>query len=1321
MNAERLSAEPEDHARGKIKLRLRTRLTIGISLLVTILMIATMLVVEHQMRESIRAEFLRRGLSVTRNLAALNHSYIITYNYIEIEQSLERVVQENDLLYASVVYFDGDIAAYRSREDIKDDILIAKQYQAALASTDINIDYEQIGDEPYYNIAVPVFLQDENWGTVHAGFSMAEMRQSLIETRLLLLFLTLLGIILGSLAAIAVARRITGPIASLVDNLQAMSSGDFRPPAEYRSGDEIGFLGRRFAAMQKTLQAQFQQLAEANNQLASSNEQLRQAKEAAEAANRSKSQFLANISHEVRTPISGVLGMTELLLSTELTPQQHSYASIAHNSGASLLELLNNILDYTANEVGTANAAKTDFDLDKLIRNVMELLFERAQTKQVALHYRLDPNIPAQLCGDAGRFTQILLNLVGNALKFTEQGAVIVRAELASVSPSPNDSDSVTLHCSVSDTGIGIAAADQARIFEEFTQADGSFSRKYGGVGLGLSICKQLVSLLGGEIGVDSTVGQGSTFWFKIPMQIRKPAIDQSELRGVRTLVVAAESNTREILHEQLSAWGMSCHLAASGAKALLALHDQEANAPYQLILLDHTLLVPQSTELIHALATVPKLAEIRCVLLNSFSGAKSDWENSDTLLCLYKPLQQKELYEGLKSALKGASSQPSSLEVRRQSIQPFISPALQASVDTAARTDPQNPAPVHSSGPPCALVVDDEPVLRLLLQKAMEADGFHVTTADCGKAALEVLRQQQPDLLLLDVMMPDMDGFAVCAELRTRPETAHLPIVMLTALSDHDSIQKAYQAGATDFLTKPINFSILSHRLNYILRAKRTADKLRASEQQVRKLAFYDEITGLPNRSLLSDRLEQILKEAKRHQRQFAVLFLDLDQFKRVNDTLGHDAGDELLREVAQRLKACVRSSDVIAHECGDSQVKELSKSNLVARLGGDEFVVVLEEIHNAKDAAIVARRISAALSKPIRLKLSEVRVGCSIGMSVYPLDGEQSSDLLKNADAAMYHVKSRGRNGYEFFSQSLNARLEQRFELENRLHEALRQEQFMLHYQPRMNIHSGTVVGMEALLRWRDTQGHMIMPDQFIDIAEETGLIVQIGEWAIRRACKQAKAWQQAGLPSLRVSVNVSAVQFRRQAIQSIVLESLQDSGLAPEWLEIELTESALLEDPNAAVKQLKKLKSIGVRVAIDDFGVGYSSLNALKKLPIDVLKIDRSFIHDMSKSQDNAAIVAAIITLGQSLGQVIVAEGVEEANQLECLRIYGCDEIQGYLVSPALPPEKCLDYLRGQNYKAVKALDLNVSRSSPEMVMSQPAYPLTVRLHSLQQQVG
>ena len=437
-----------------------------------------------------------------------------------------------------------------------------------------------------------------------------------------------------------------------------------------------------------------------------------------------------------------------------------------------------------------------------------------------------------------------------------------------------------------------------------------------------------------------------------------------------------------------------------------------------------------------------------------------------------------------------------------------------------------------------------------------------------------------------------------------------------------------------------------------HLQRSHAHASELQRANAQLQHMATHDVLTGLPNRVLLADRLEQAIAQADRSGRPFAVLMVDLDRFKSINDSLGHEAGDELLRTVAQRLRAALRKVDTLA------------------RIGGDEFVVVLSEIAGPHDVETVISNVLGEISRPLELASIEVRTSPSIGVSLYPDDGADSQTLLKHADAAMYHAKKMGRNTFQFFAPDMNAFTRERLELECALRNAVSRGEFVLHYQPKVSFGSGHIVSVEALVRWNHPRRGLLPPADFIPIAEETGLILPMGAWVLNEACRQLHEWHTAGLSHLRMAVNLSAQQFREKNLLEVVRAALASAHLEPRFLELELTETAVMQDAGHSAAVLRSLSELGVRLSVDDFGTGYSSLSYLQRFPLNKVKIDRSFVREIARSHGDSEIVRAIVSLAHSLRLAVIAEGVETAEQLDFLDRIGCDQYQGYFCSPPVP---------------------------------------------------
>ena len=695
---------------------------------------------------------------------------------------------------------------------------------------------------------------------------------------------------------------------------------------------------------------------------------------------------------------------------------------------------------------------------------------------------------------------------------------------------------------------------------------------------------------------------------------------------------------------------------------------------------------------------------------------------------------------------------------------------------------------PLQSLARRRVLIVDDDPIFALLAQETLEQAGYDAKIAASAAEALNSFEAQRPDLVLLDVDLPGANGFEICATLRSMNYGADVPIVMVTGHDDTDSIAKAYEVGATDFIHKPVLWPTLPHRVGFTLRALDNMRALRLSEQKNRALlqalpdtlfivdeqgvllehitgserrssewlvgkhledvfpsglaraarltmegrgeeelttyefgvgrdkdrrwfearlrpqpdgrllivtrdtterrkakarieylAYYDVLTRLPNRQLFVREAGRAIDGARESGQLLALLYLDLDRFKRINDNLGHAVGDALLQNVARRLEQSVRQTDII------SQIGEPAKQDQtrVARLGGDEFVVLLTGVADEAATVKIAERIQKALGEPFECGGHRFVVTPSIGIAMYPQDAMDVDDLLVKADMAMYQAKDQGRNGHAFFGQSMAVRSLGRLELENDLRRAFEDHEFQIYYQPKLDLSSGKIIGAEALLRWQHPERGWITPDTFIPVAEETGLIIALGDWVIREACSQLVAWSKQGLAHLTVAVNVSVQQFAREDFVESVLGALREFGVKPQQLELEITESLLMRNVDDTTACMQRFRAAGVALSIDDFGTGYSSLGYLRQFPVDSLKIDRSFVKDAHRSEDDAAICAAIIAMARELKLKVIAEGVENAEQLKFLRKHRCDQAQGYLISRPIPPAELQILLQSGAY--------------------------------------
>src|SRR5690349_3991607 len=563
----------------------------------------------------------------------------------------------------------------------------------------------------------------------------------------------------------------------------------------------------------------------------------------------------------------------------------------------------------------------------------------------------------------------------------------------------------------------------------------------------------------------------------------------------------------------------------------------------------------------------------------------------------------------------------------------------------------------------PRVLIIDDEEQIRHLLIDVL-GSAYDCSDAGSAEEALAALSEHTFDLVISDIDMGAMSGLELVPRVHSlSPDTV---VVMVSGNQDIGFAIEALRVGAFDYISKPIDLrhveASVERALNHcnLLKEKRRYKEqlellLQQRTAEVDWLAYYDTVTQLPNRALFEDRLTQAVSVAKAAHQSLGVLFISLDQFKKVNDYLGHGSSDIWLREFALSLKSCI------------------GKSDTVARFGSDEFALLRTQIDDTKDVIETIGALSQVLKFSFDLPGHELFATASVGVSLFPLDGEDCHTLLKHAGAALYKAKKSGGANYQFFTADMHELATRRLALESSLRRAIQNEEFLLHYQPRVSVDSLAITGVEALVRWQHPQLGLISPSEFIPLAEDTGLIVPIGEWVLRTACLQGRRWCDQGFAPIQIGVNISARQFHDQDLTQTVIRILEETGWLPKYLELELTESSIMQNAEFAADMLTRLKNMGINISIDDFGTGFSSLGSLKRLPIDALKVDQSFVRELTTDPDDAALVMAIITLAHNLRLKVVAEGVETEDQLRLLRLLRCDEIQGYFFSKPLPAEK------------------------------------------------
>ncbi|WP_423008939.1 EAL domain-containing protein [Undibacterium sp. JH2W] len=1486
------------------------QLTIIITVAILVLALFSSIMNSWQASHRMRAYFVVQGQQVAENLARQSRLALLYHSADNAREVVATTLAFPDVLQVEIANAEHKVLLSQSKPGV-----VLPQLQAHPTGQLSNARLEQESDQDW-RFSAPVF-----GGEAEASpFEVQESKPQLLGYVYVVVGKTTLdklvwSLLLGNLAItfsfalilLAVIRLMSRQMIRPLNQLSALmgraEAGESGMRATPQGSKDIIEMAHAFNQMMAVLEEREAELKHSRDQALHTAVM--------------KAQFAATVSHEVRTPLNGVVGMLDMLKEMRLTKRQRECVDVAWNSSQALIELINDILDFSKMEAGKVEVEEIEFDLNKLLAEVLELLSKQAQQKGLELAYLIADEVPLRIKSDPLRLRQILINLIGNAVKFTERGEVAVRVVLAQHLDSTQADAILKLRFEVSDTGIGMSADAVAHVFESFAQADRSTTRKYGGTGLGLAICKQLVALLHGEIGVSSMPDHGSNFYFS--MQCRASAGDKtsslsSDLQDERILIVDPSEILRSFLMQNLSRHGILCRAVVDGVQAL-ALLDQAARdgAPHSLVIMDVASMDDNGEELARRLRNDHRYSGVRTLALDRY-GSSGESNPSSADICLGKPVHMEKLLEALRhlllttvhlqtstAATAPAPIQSTSAEVGRHAghgqhgshgtqgdwrvlvvednrtnqmvaagmlslsachcefagngkeaveaarrnrydlilmdcsmpemdgyeatvrirsyedglgrrtpiiamtantqrgdaekclaigmddylakpitlvelrqklerwltqggaagralpadghlqaldsnpldravfdkLRDILGPGLQQTVSLFLEDTPiyleqlhqglqQGDAELvramahsikgssgnlgainllqfakeveqlalerhlskitpllsslhqayeavaaelgnevflegreavsHSREIAKVLVVDDDRSTRSTLRHTLQRDGFKVEEAADGSQALLMLKRMRPDVILMDAVMPVMDGFTACSLIQEMPRGRSIPVLMITALEDNSSVERAFAAGACDYIPKPIHFAVLSQRVRRIIEANQ-------AEKRIRHLAFNDVLTGLPNRTQFLDQLGRRLALAKENVESVAVLFLDLDRFKNVNDTLGHDVGDRLLIAVAQRIRRSVRNADC------------------VARLGGDEFTVVLSELADPAAAASAAQNICRTLAKPFQIDGHDIFVTASIGISVYPNDGTDVGTLVKHADTAMYRAKKTNTD-FQFFEAAMEHSISERVRLENDLRRALERNELAVFYQPQARMDNGEIIGMEALVRWFHPTRGMVSPLEFIPMAEETGLIIALGEWVLRTACTQMRNWMDKGLGHLRVAVNLSVSQLLEKDFAGTVEQVLVDTGLPARMLELEITESTLMENAQDTLAALDRLRSLGVRLTIDDFGTGYSSLSYLKRFPVDIIKIDRSFVRDIPGDADDAAIVTGIIALAHSLRLEVVAEGVETREQLDFLRAQSCDILQGFYLSKPIPAQQLEDEILSQS---------------------------------------
>ena len=1262
------------------------------------------------------------------------------------------------------------------------------------------------------------------------------------------------------------AARLTKPIQQLVSVMDRVQGGERQLIAVASGSRDVKILAGAFNSMSKARDAE--------------EIEMRVARDLANETAKMKMDFTAKVTHELRTPMNGIMGTIDLIEDEGgLSPKQTELVGVLHRSADILLEFITDILDFSKADAGALKLVKDDFYLIDTAQSIIDMLIGEASRKEINLGIDMDLDLPDLVHGDNGKVRQVLTNLIGNAIKFTSTGDVLLRIEIVE-----QLENLVTYRFTVEDSGIGIPEDVLGNIFEPFSQGNLSSNDDYTGTGLGLTISRQLVELMGGCLTVESQHGVGSKFAFTMPFEVAQDDIRTNiekyrpEVAGLRILVVDESPVNRKIMTGIFKRWYAYHQECQDGKTALLKLRqaaakqkhfdfviidqqtkdyqslvtqiagdsglaktkiimsfsanklgkseaielgvagtvdrpvrdmklyqavisimnarsvpkyapdpDQQELLPlqrrvlvvedtvtnqivieeiltrlgcsvdkadngqdavrncfhkeYDLILMDcrmpvvdgyeatriyrlqedntkHTPIVAMTanaadeenrqlaidagmddyvskpvsikaiksvlakwvndegqsevsdfhtsypveadglqisrkiySELVDAVGenTVKNMTQAFCrdlpVQLAALSVALTS-ENRKTMLEVAHSLKSASLNFGAQDFSEVAriieqNSSHEKLEVLEELIESLCKNGVALEIELNHMLELQGQ---FSTNPTYRiLIAEDNESERIALANCLRDENLIIETVNNGSAAIKHCQESMPDLVLMDALMPedevaDMDGFRACRMIRQLPGGANTPILMVTGLNDQESINVAMDSGAADFISKPINYKSLQHRVTHILSSSH-------SERQLQKIAFTDTLTGLPNRAHFVHRLSEQIRDTQDATTLAAIIFVGLDSFSLINKGIGHSEGDLLLQTVAKRLKL------------------QVSENVFAARTSGDEFGFVLQGFLDQDEIEVFAQQVRDELAQPYHIIQEQINISATLGISIYPQHGKDLSILMKRADTAMYEAKQK-RLPYLFYDDGMGRIVSEQYKVLASLPEAIQRDDLSLVYQPMYSVARDEIDGCEALVRWNTPQNGVLFPATFIDYAEESGLIVQLGEWVILNTCKQLTKWRESGLPPIKCSINLSTKELEDPELTNRVAEILNSTGADAAQIDFEITESAFMTNAEQCLSALTELKNMGFGIAIDDFGTGYNTFVYLDKLPIDIIKIDRSFTSRLSSGEESN-VIQTMLGVARGMDFQVVAEGVETEYQRDYLIEHGCHYIQGYLI--------------------------------------------------------